>query len=898
MKRLLLSVFAVALFQISLAQFSGSGLSITDNLNTFNQSQDHKLGKKAAGSNKSCNGDTLDYGRYKASALVGINISNGYRLGQMYDAPGEVTISGFDFYAWQNMRNSKVVEVYCQIFDAGADSLPSGTPQRSDTLYIDSTFGGGLLSVLLQRAVFATPYKTSKPFILVVSTNDTNRVAVVTNSYANRDGDNEDLACGTVGGRWYKASNLNIGGTPLDCDILLEPHVSYKVFNDFSFKDCYNFNDTVKFKNESSPFYFNPMYNRYNFFDLDQYCHRWDYYGTGGSQYMKEGIVKYSAPGNYKIRLISTSYHFRGGGTCIDTTYKDLSYQPSDIQFSGDKNICSGNYGFLNALTTGNVNWYRSPTDTMPFRTVKNYASANPLYKNDTLYAKAVNRNCESKLRMYIIEVTTTPDVPTVTHDSICLNSLANLVASTNAGIIRWFTDSITPAPIYTGDVLQIGPLNRDTFFFVQAFNGSCTHNGRVRVNALVSSAFAPQEPVVSNDTTVCMLTPPFERYARSSNTLRWYDKAAGGSIIKTGDTFTYNPNKRGDFKIYVDAYDGNCASSRLPISIRVNHFPTLTDLADKMACAGDTVLVDFSSVHGSINWYDAPVLGNTVYSGKMRSFNSISATEIFYLEPYEGLCRDSVRHSITIESIPYAAILNKQLDAKACDGNIPTLEVQTDMGTTQWYDMTGTNLLFEGDRLTLAPVTKDVEVQYVLNHRGCKSVPALHQVVWLPVPDANFDYQVTWKNVQLSSRLIGQGSYVWTFGDGPDTLMGYDVKHFYKQDGNYDITLVVKSPDGCSDTVIKKISINTVGVKDLNAHSIRVYPNPLVTSALFIDSGVNWETFELISTSGKIVVRGVVTEDGGKASIQLSDLPEGLYVLRLMSGTDVVHTPIIKAAP
>jgi Ig-like domain CHU_C associated/PKD domain/Secretion system C-terminal sorting domain len=894
MKHILLLFLSLAFIQFSSAQFTASTKVIVDDLQTYNQSSPHKLGKKAAGNKVSCDGDTLDYGLRKGNNFVGINISTGYRLGQFYEAPGSVTISGFDFYAWQTMGSAAVVEVYCQLYEAGADSLPAGSAIREDTLYIDSTQGTRLLTTLMKRAVFSSPYTTSKPYILVVTTNDTNRVAVVTNDYTIGDGRGEDLGCGSIGGRWYKFNALNIGGTPLDCDVLLAPHVDYDIFNDFSIKDCYDYRDTIRFTNKSSPFMASQVYNFYTFNNIERFSHRWDYYGNGSTQYMVEGQVKYPFGQNNKIRLISQQYHFRGGGTCIDTAYKDLSFQPDEIVFSGDKNICSGQNAVVNAISNSSIEWYRSPADTTSFNTGSLYATSTPLEENDTLYAKAINRQCSSNLGRYVIEVTTTPEVPKVINDSICLNSLANLTATSNAGIIRWYEDSTTLVPVHTGSVFQVGPLKNDTFFFAKAFNGSCTHPGRVKVLAFVDSNFAPEAPTVSNDTTICLLSDPLTLRASSTNNLRWYDVGAGGTVIGTGDTLVFTPQSRGEHRRYVDSYNGNCASSRLPIVVTVNHFPELDDrLVDISGCEGDTLGFDLSYLHGSIDWYDGITGGNTVYSGKSRLFEAISSDESFYLEPYEGLCRDSIRHPFSVESIPFANVTGGQLDSTACDNIVPTLNIQTDVGEVHWLTENLDSTLFIGNNYEIPAVRFDATVYYKLVNQGCVTKPVTHDIKWLLMPGANFDYQVLWRNVEFASRLISQGEYVWNFGDGGDTSMGTDVTHYYALDGSYDASLIVTSPFGCADTVVKEIVLNTVGINDIDNRLVTIYPNPVKSNGIItMSSELSWESFTIYDLLGKEILSGPVQIGINTYNVRLPSLASGQYYIKFLRENKEVFIP------
>ncbi|MBO6517555.1 MAG: T9SS type A sorting domain-containing protein [Bacteroidia bacterium] len=885
MKKTFTLLCLLLLVQVASAQFTATSVTLKDDLIGSTAASKHG---KAAGNKVDCSGDTLEYARFKASSLTALNVSAGYRVGQFFEAPGDVTISGFDFYAWVNSGQAKTkLDLYCHIFEAGADSLPSGTPVRTDTVTVDTTFGTGSLSGLQQRAVFSTPYKTNKPFIVVITSNDTNRTSVGINSFMDKDGLGENVACGTVGGRWYRCLDLNISGNILDCDILLEPHVSYEVNNDFTFKDCYDYNDTVKFTNTSSPFYFSKMYNRYSFFGYDRFCHRWDK-GVGFFTVNEvQGETKFNSPANRTVRMISTLYHFRGGGTCIDTTIKPISYQPRDVDFQGDDNICSGNKSNLLALSDGETFWYRSPTDTS-FHRGPEYESSNALEANDTLYANAINNQCESAIKRKVVEVITTPKLPTVKNDSICLNSYANLIATSNAGQVRWYKDSTTLIAVHSGDVLQVGPLKQDTFFFAKAINGACTHPGRIKVRALVSSAFAPKEPVVSNDTTICLLHGDITLKATGTNTLRWFDVAAGGTMLQSGNSFKFTPPSKGEHFMYVDAHDGNCASSRLPIRIDVNHFPEIKNLTDQEACAGEVIFFDEQNLEGDINWFSAATGGSQVYSGKFRIFDNVLNNETFYLEPYQGVCKDTVRHKWSYEAIPFGKIQTQTLDTQACDGTVPNLNINVDVGDVIWYDSTGENVLFTGENFVTAPFTMNRSYWYEIDNRGCSFGKKEHKIVWRVMPDANFNYEVKWRDVTFASILINQGDYIWHFDDGSDTSMGTDVTHHYFEDKTYNVSLEVRSPFGCNDTVTKQITINSLDIPELEKGLVQVYPNPGY-GVLTIEgtNGFTPSKIQLLDLQGKIVYTRHFAITSSRIELDLTSevIAPGSYLLRCSNG-------------
>ncbi len=905
-----LSTACLLLFSlVSFAQFTSPSVTLIHDQNKASRNQSHG---KATNHPTQCGVDTVDYGYEKlianlyvnssGSSLRAINISTGYRLGQFYTAPDDITISGFKFYGWALDTTANPVTVYCEVYEAGADSLPMGSPVRADTLLIDTTFRNGVLDSITHFANFA-PYTTDKPYIVVVRSTDSVRVAIVANDYIKKDGFGENYACGSIGGRWYRCLNLNIGGNTLDCDMLLEPFVSYKLYNDFTFKDCYNYKDSIHFTNNSSPIYFSPQYNVYKFYEefrgysYERFSHRWSY-GTGFYYSQVQGGTKFPNPTNVNIGLRSILYSMTGSRACEDTTIKALSFQPDQVDIQGDLAICSGNKATLIGISSGEIHWFDKLTDTTAISVMREYETPNALEENDTIFAQAFNGDCKSTRKRQIIKVTKTPDAPEIKDDSICLNSLANLVAVSSVGSTKWYVDSTTLVSIHTGDFLQVGPLNQDTFFYAKTVNGQCTHPGRLKVHAYVSSAFAPADPITSNDTTICLLGGDITLSATATNTLRWYDVAAGGNPIQTGNTLTFTPNDRGTYYRYVDAYNSICPSSRLPIEITVNHFPTLPSIVDQEACVGQDILVEYDNIPGDIEWYNAMTNGQLITKGTMVLFSDIKQSETFYLQPYQGSCYDTMRHQWNYTAIPYGKVVTSTLDTQACDLMVPTLAITSDIGEVIWYDADNKEI-YRGNNLTTEPITEDILVSYNIENKGCITSPMQHKVHWRLMPDANYDYQVTWRDVTFASRLISQGDYIWEFDDGTDTSMGTDVEHHYYNDGDYNVSLMVVTPFDCIDTVTKTVTINSVGIEQVSTQLFNVYPNPnngnFTINVLNADQPMSIDIMDLKGRriADTTIPAGITSHQMNLETLQLA---EGVYLLHATQGDEtMVYRVVIK---
>ena len=75
-----------------------------------------------------CGPDTALYPLAKATGLRVLTYSDSVAFGQYYDAPQPITVSGMSFYAWVDSATSQTVTLTARLYNAGLDSLPTGTP--------------------------------------------------------------------------------------------------------------------------------------------------------------------------------------------------------------------------------------------------------------------------------------------------------------------------------------------------------------------------------------------------------------------------------------------------------------------------------------------------------------------------------------------------------------------------------------------------------------------------------------------------------------------------------------------------------------------------------------------------------------------------------------------------
>jgi hypothetical protein len=432
--------------------------------------------------------------------------------------------------------------------------------------------------------------------------------------------------------------------------------------------------------------------------------------------------------------------------------------------------------------------------------------------------------------------------------------------------------------------------LSSDTSFYVQAVNNGCALNPRKLVRALVGSNFAPTAPVISNDTTICLASGnaiALNANAGSGLSVRWFDVASGGSSIQSGNTYYFLPNKREIKTLYADAYNGVCGSTRVPVNITVEDYPSISKILKDTICKRDSAHVSFALDFGEANWYDAPSSGNLLHNGTQYTSAPTSNTD-YYIETVSSVCVNPSRTKISTLVNTYPAIIKVWGDT-ICAKNPATLKSKyTGNGTMLWFNADTSTIALGTGKTFTTPILNGSRKYYVRpEYAGCVGPISAVQPLVKPVPFSGFSFEVlTWQQVRVSPINSAGASLKWYFGDGT-TSNNSNVTHRYANTGKYTIRLVMTSlSNGCKDSTLVEVQIDPSGIEtQYNEAGLTLYPNP-VQGNMHIESDMDLDglQFKVYSLTGLLLMQNTFTSEMLEAGINLSDLPAGLYLLSIQN--------------
>ena len=222
-----------------------------------------------------------------------------------------------------------------------------------------------------------------------------------------------------------------------------------------------------------------------------------------------------------------------------------------------------------------------------------------------------------------------------------------------------------------------------------------------------------------------------------SGVTYKWYNQAAGGTQIGTGNSYQIAAGSLslGVHKLSVLAEKNGCpgdTSDRKVITVNIiqAQAPTTDPQNDTTICLGQTVTLRASSTQSgaTFNWYTQATGGTPLRTGQDTIHVSPTDTTTYYAETVLGSCTSATRTAITINVLPIPASPVVVPDTVYVSlGQTATFHVVApEKNTTyKWYTTsTGGTAIHTDSVFTTPAITANVTRYYVeaTNSNGCAS--------------------------------------------------------------------------------------------------------------------------------------------------------------------------------
>jgi len=157
---------------------------------------------------------------------------------------------------------------------------------------------------------------------------------------------------------------------------------------------------------------------------------------------------------------------------------------------------------------------------------------------------------------------------------------------------------------------------------------------------------------------------------------------------------------------------------------------------------------------------------------------------------------------------------------------------------------------------------------------------------------------------LMLAIGLTGLQAQTMNVKQSIGTQTAYDLNSISKMDfssGNINIIKTDNSSDSYAISDLRYINFEdfTTGIKDQGIaknHNLSTYPNPVLDQLNVNLSGTvnKGAIINIFNLEGK-VVKSLSIKKSGLVSVNISQLPKGIYICRYNNGTDVQTAKIVK---
>lgn len=146
---------------------------------------------------------------------------------------------------------------------------------------------------------------------------------------------------------------------------------------------------------------------------------------------------------------------------------------------------------------------------------------------------------------------------------------------------------------------------------------------------------------------------------------------------------------------------------------------------------------------------------------------------------------------------------------------------------------------------------------------------------------------------VTFTNNSLNATTYKWDFGDG-GTATDKNPSHNFTKVGTYTVTLSATGSTctAKSTPVVVKVD-DCTGIKEINASSISVYPNP-ASDYLTIKSAENIVAVQVLDMLGKVVISDS-EEKRNNIQLNVEDLPAGFYFVKINTAAAQKLVKIVK---
>ncbi len=536
----------------------------------------------------------------------------------------------------------------------------------------------------------------------------------------------------------------------------------------------------------------------------------------------------------------------------VDQVVVNVLPQPM-VNAGIDQTVCATTPVILSAQTTATT-----PTPVVGYQwnnSVINGAQFTP-NATATYTVTATGANGCTNQDQVVVTVLALPNVNAGNDISVCAGLSATLNA-TGAVSYSWNNGVTQAIPFY--------PNATATYTVTGTGANGCTNQDQVVVNVGTGPTVS-----VSGNQIVCANAPATLSAAAVNSMGGYWTTTNGTGTISpniSNGTVTYLPSANDPVVVNLTYVASNaCGNASQSTTVTVLPIPTVNAGLDVSVCSGSPVTLTATG-NGFLTWNNN-VTNNVAFVPSSSATYTVTAVGA-------NNCTNTDQMVLTVLALPD---VNAGADQTICSGSTATLN-GSGANSYLWNNGVVNNVAF-------APTTTQTYTVTGTALNGCQATDqVLVTVNATPVALVSVVNDVT-----VAASPAGM-NYQWiNCASGTDIPTATAAQFTATANGSY--AVIVTSLQGCED-VSDCITIDAVGLEQLNITDMNVFPNPTngeVNLSLPENVSVNVSIFD---AQGKLVAEQMNVSNNGKLNI--SNVTPGVYMVRLTAENATQTFRVVK---
>ena len=361
---------------------------------------------------------------------------------------------------------------------------------------------------------------------------------------------------------------------------------------------------------------------------------------------------------------------------CTATATKIVALDTSVARpLSHDSTLCAGNSTTLVATGIGQIEWFTSPTATIPIH-VGNSFTTPLLFAQTIYYISTSNSNgCHSLRNPVKVFITTTSLPPLVSHTFVCTDS--NIIFSTPTqqnATYAWTGPNGFSSALQNPVIMHATSVNAGVYLLTVS-GGSCV-SPQVSDTVLI---FTPTIAQISGPTTVCSGDSVLLKANSGMMSYQW-------SPITSNYDSVIVP--AGIYSVVITDMNGCVSSDTTTITTDTSY--TIPSSNDTTACAGTSTTLIATGI-GQIQWFTSFGSTTPIYTGSTFVTPTIvTPTTTFYVQTSGSGGCNSLRDSVKVFAPSTSFPPDISVTTLVCNGGSIIFSTPTQQNAT--YSWTGPN--------------------------------------------------------------------------------------------------------------------------------------------------------------------------------------------------------------